>query len=211
METKAKTCETYLQKCKTIQPENTLTVSELKDVFFSLQTNKSAGHDGISFNVVKCCFGLISTPLLNIFNLSLEKGIFPDEVKIVRVAPSIRLMMKMILEITDQFLFCLVSLKCSKELCIRDFLITYRKTTYYIRKKLAFKMSHSTKHAIIHLIDQINSSFEKNNFTLGEFIDLSKVFDTVDHHILISKLENYGVNGNNLRWFQSSLKIVNNI
>ena len=72
-------------------------------------------------------------------------------------------------------------------------------------------MSHSTKHAIIHLIDQINSSFEKNNFTLGEFIDLSKVFDTVDHHILISKLENYGVNGNNLRWFQSSLKIVNNI
>ena len=87
METKAKTCETYLQKCKTIQPENPLTVSKLKDVFFSLQTNKSAGHDGISFNVVKYCFGLISTPLLNIFNLSLEKGIFPDEVKIVRVAP----------------------------------------------------------------------------------------------------------------------------
>ena len=76
---------------------------------------------------------------------------------------------------------------------------------------MAFKKSHSTKHAIIHLIDQINSSFEKNNFTLGEFIDLSKVFDTVDHHILISKLENYEVNGNNLRWFQSSLKIVNNI
>ena len=73
-------------------------------------------------------------------------------------------------------------------------------------KQFGFQKSHSAEHAIIQLIDQINSSFEKNNFTLGVFIDLSKAFDTVDHHILISKLENYGVNGNNLRWFQSYLK-----
>ena len=58
----------------------------------------------------------------------------------------------------------------------------------------------------MQLTDQINSSFEKNHFTLGVFIDLSKAFDTVDHDILITKLENYGVNGNNLRWFQSYLK-----
>ena len=60
--------------------------------------------------------------------------------------------------------------------------------------------------AIIQLTDQINSSFEKNHFILGIFIDLSEAFDTVDHHILVSKLENYEVNGNNLRWFQSYLK-----
>ena len=58
----------------------------------------------------------------------------------------------------------------------------------------------------MQLIDQINSSFEKNHFKLGFFIDLSKAFDTVDHDILITKLENYGVNRNNLRWFQSYLK-----
>ena len=81
IETPAKTFETYLQKWNTIQPENPLTVNELKDAFFSLQTNKSLGHDGISFNVIKNCFGPLSNPLLNIFNLSLEKGIFPDELK----------------------------------------------------------------------------------------------------------------------------------
>ena len=87
IETPAKTFETYLQKWNTIQPENLLTINKLKDVFFSLQTNKSPGHDGISFNVIKNCFKPLSTPLLNIFNLSLEKVIFPDELKIARVTP----------------------------------------------------------------------------------------------------------------------------
>ena len=75
-------------------------------------------------------------------------------------------------------------------------------TTYYIRNDLTFKrvIQKNT------LIDQINSSFEKSHFTLDVFIDLSKAFDTVDHHILVPKLENYGVNGKNLSWFQSYLK-----
>ena len=58
-------------------------------------------------------------------------------------------------------------------------------------------------YAIIQLIDQINNNFENNEFTIGVFIDLSKAFDTVDHRILLKKLIYYGVNGNNIRWFQS--------
>ena len=49
----------------------------------------------------------------------------------------------------------------------------------------------------------MNNSFERNQFTLGIFIDLSKAFDTVDHKILISKLKNYGVRGKDLNWFES--------
>ena len=56
----------------------------------------------------------------------------------------------------------------------------------------------------MQLTDQINDTFESNGFTLGIFIDLSKAFDIVDHQILISKLNNYGVEGKNLSWFRSS-------
>ena len=58
----------------------------------------------------------------------------------------------------------------------------------------------------MQLIDQINDKLENNCFTLDILIDLSKAFDTVDHQILISKLNNYGVKGKNLSWFKSYLE-----
>ena len=68
-------------------PDNPVSLNELKGAFFSLQINKSPGYDGISFNVVKECFGSLHKPLLHIFNLSIQKGVFPDELKIAKVTP----------------------------------------------------------------------------------------------------------------------------
>ena len=58
----------------------------------------------------------------------------------------------------------------------------------------------------MQLTDQINDTVESNGFTLGIFIDLSKAFDIVDHQILISKLNNYGVKGKNLSSFKNYLE-----
>ena len=73
-------------------------------------------------------------------------------------------------------------------------------------KQFGFREKHSTEHTRMQLVDQINCSFEKNLYTLGIFIDLSKAFDTVDHKILITKLGNYGIKGTNLQWFTSYLE-----
>ena len=73
-------------------------------------------------------------------------------------------------------------------------------------KQFGFQKGHSPEHAILQLVEQINKSFEKKEFILGVFVDLSKAFDTVDHQILLKKLEYYGIAGNNLRWFENYLK-----
>ena len=55
------------------------------------------------------------------------------------------------------------------------------------------------------LAEQIKCSIEKGMYGCGIFIDLKKAFDTVNHSVLLRKLEHYGIRENSLHWFTSYL------
>ena len=68
------TFETYVETVNSTMDSNPLSINELKGAFYSLKTNKSPGYD----EIVKNCFVELYDPLKFIFEISLEKGIFPD-------------------------------------------------------------------------------------------------------------------------------------
>jgi retron-type reverse transcriptase len=57
--------------------------------------------------------------------------------------------------------------------------------------------------ALLNMQDKISKAIENNEYSVGVFFDLAKAFDTVDHDILLNKLENYGIRGTQLKWFAS--------
>ena len=64
---------------------------------------------------------------------------------------------------------------------------------------------HTTTHALIKLTNAIAINKINNKHTLAVFIDLKKAFDTVDHSILLQKLNHYGIEGIALKWFSNYL------
>ena len=197
--------ESYINKPDSIMKTKQLSVNELKDAFFSLKISKSPGYDDIGFNVVKKCFSSLCEPLRYLFNLSIEKGIFPDDLKIAKVTPIYKADDKSDLSnyrpisVLSCFSKILERIMCNR---LYQYL-TENKILY--PKQFGFQTGHSTEHAIVQLVDQILESLEYNKYTLGVSIDLSKAFDTVDHSILLKKLELYDVTDRNHSWFKNYL------
>ena len=64
---------------------------------------------------------------------------------------------------------------------------------------------HSTAHALTNITEEIRDSLDKNKYSCAVFVDFQKAFDTVNHSILLAKLEHYGIRGTINKWFESYL------
>ena len=72
--------------------------------------------------------------------------------------------------------------------------------------QFGFRKKYSTNHALLSITEKIREYIDNKKFACGVFVDLEKAFDTVNHSILISKLENYGIRGNSNKWIASYLE-----
>ena len=68
-----------------------------------------------------------------------------------------------------------------------------------------FRKNNSTTFALLEITEKIKETIDNKKYGCGIFIDLRKAFDTVNHEILLKKLEHYGIRGKALTWFTSYL------
>ena len=61
------------------------------------------------------------------------------------------------------------------------------------KNQFGFRKKNSTAHSLIDISEHIKESIDNGKYGCGIFIDLKKAFDTVNHSILLSKLEHYGI------------------
>ena len=109
------------------------------------------------------------------------------------------------LKITDQFLYYQLYPSFFERVVYQQLYEYFDKNDYFYRSQYGFRKSHSTEHAILEIVDKITHALDNRNNPLAIFLDLSKAFDTLNHHILLKKLDYYGVKDLSHRWFYSYL------
>lgn len=193
----------FLKGCyHPIQSFNPPTEKEIIDIITSLKDSAS-GHDEIRSSLIIRISSSIIRPLTYVLTKSLETGLIPKYLKIAKVVP--------VFKSGDCSQFSnyrpISVLPCFSKVLEK---LVYNRMMNHLQKwdilyehQYGFRKKHSTEMAILQLVDKIHIAFNKNEYALGIFLDLSKAFDTVNYDILLQKLLHYGFSGTTYKWLNN--------
>ncbi|CAH2101818.1 unnamed protein product [Euphydryas editha] len=178
---------------------------EVKFFILQLRDKCAVGWDGISSMVVKAAVHVLVPLLTHIFNLCLERGVFPLAFKKALVHPVFKNGDRSNIN-NYRPISVLTTLSKVFEKILNKRLVNYLTVNNILsNSQFGFRAGKSTEDAVVTLTGKIIQNFDQKIKTVGIFLDLSKAFDTVSIPKLINKLEQIGIRGIALDIFKSYL------
>ncbi len=169
---------------------------------------KTSDLDPLPAVVFKQCQEVLLPVITEIINSSLSTGTVPPALKISRITP---LLKKSSLDPESLQNYRPISnlpllAKIMERVVARQLQKYLSENNLYAQMQSAYRCFHSTETALLRVNNDLLRAVDQHQEAVLLLLDLSAAFDTIDHEILLQRLQSrYGLSATALAWFASYL------
>ena len=168
--------------------------------------NTKQDSDSVPIKFIKQYSDVLSPIVCNIINTCFRTGVFPESQKAAVIIPIFKKGTH--LNPTNYRPISLLPVLCKIfERCIFNRLISFfNKHKILTPNQFGFLKGKSTEQAVLDFVENVYEALNSKEYSINIFVDFQKAFDTVNHEILLEKLQVYGVRGHPLELLTSYLE-----
>lgn len=183
---------------------NNINAVDLRRAVRRLKTSSAFGPDNIPAFLIKDCLTSFETPLLHLYNLSLQSCVYPNRWKVSRVTPVPKTGSSM--EVTSFRPIAVLSVVAKLFESIVNHSLTNQLSGLLSDSQHGFRRARSTLTNHINFVDYASNKMIAGGQVDAAYFDFSKAFDLVDNDILLTKFASFGFSSQLLRFMADYLR-----